>query len=166
MVISPRLVVFAAVLPLTALSFGAAILIISAPAWSAAPLAVSETPVPVVRVASPPRPQSAVPSPVRVLTATGGAEVAGNGYRVTFAWALEGASVGDPAVVRLFAGGRLVTEQRGVLDASVFSASTGRLTLVTAAECSADGWSAELVSIRNQAIVGEGSIKVPGVVCR
>ena len=103
---------------------------------------------------------------VRIASASGSAERLDSGaYRVTFAWTLEGARVGDPVVIRFSAGSRQPSESRGTLDPNVFSASTGRLTLVTSQECSGGGWSAELMSLRGQPPAGDAVARVAGVTC-
>ena len=112
------------------------------------------------------RPATPASAPVRIASASGSAERLDSGaYRVTFAWTLEGARVGDPVVIRFSAGSRQPTESRGTLDPSVYSASTGRLTLVTSQECSGGGWSAELISLRGQPPVGDAVARVAGVTC-
>jgi hypothetical protein len=104
---------------------------------------------------------------VRVTSATGAAERLDSGaYRVTFLWMLEGARDADPVLVRFSAGSRQLSESRGALDPSVYSASTGRLTLVTSQDCSADGWSAELISVRGQTPAGDRVARASGVACR
>src|SRR5438876_7695003 len=56
-------------------------------------------------------------APVRIASGSGSAERLDSGaYRVTFAWTLEGARVGDPVVLRFSAGSRQPTESRGTLD--------------------------------------------------
>lgn len=87
-------------------------------------------------------------------------------YRVTFTWTLDGAREGDSAMLRFSAGTRVLSEQRGALDANVFSSATGRFTVATSQECSADGWGAELVSIRGLTPVGEPTSRAAGVTCR
>jgi hypothetical protein len=107
------------------------------------------------------------PVPVRVTAGAATAERLDTGaYRVVFNWTLEGAREGDTALLRFSIGSRVISEQRGVLDASVFSASTGRFTVATSQECTADGWSAELVSLRGVTPVGEATSRAPGVTCR
>lgn len=103
---------------------------------------------------------------VRIASASGSAERLDSGaYRVTFAWMLEGARAGDSAVIRFSAGSRQPTETRGTLDPTVFSASTGRLALVTSQECSGGGWTAELISLRGLPPVGDAVARVAGVTC-
>ena len=112
--------------------------------------------------------RTATPSsaPVRVASPSGSAERLDSGaYRVTFAWTLDGARVGDPVVIRFSAGSRQPSESRGTLDPNVFSASTGRLTLVTSQECSGGGWSAELISLRGQPPAGDAVARAAGVTC-
>lgn len=158
------LVVFTGVLVLMLLSFGTAIALVSGATRSSTREAAASTNVPRVSGA----PATAAPqvaAAVRILSANGRAELqSGTTYRVTFAWVLEGANQGDPAVIRVLAGGRLVSELRGALDQSVYS--SGRLTIPASLECSADGWSAELVSVRSLPVVGDGTAKVAGVACR
>ncbi|MGH2498714.1 MAG: hypothetical protein ACRDF0_01255 [Candidatus Limnocylindria bacterium] len=103
---------------------------------------------------------------VRVVNASGSAQaVAGGGYTVTFTWILEGARDGDPAVVRFSIGNSVISEQRGLLSADTFDPSSGVLTLATSQECSREGWSAELVSFRDQPPRGERTARAPGVSC-
>lgn len=103
---------------------------------------------------------------VRVVSASGRSTSTGAGaHRVTFTWSLEGARENDPAVIHFFVGNQFLGEQRGMLDQSVFSFSSGTLTLTTEQECSPSGWSAEIVTIRGAPIDGEGIATVPGVQC-
>jgi len=116
---------------------------------------------------APTRTATAVPATIRVTAGPALAErMDTGGYRVTFTWTLEGAREGDSALLRFGIGSRVVSEQRGALDANVFSASTGRFTVTTAQECTADGWSAEIVTIRNLTPVGDATSRAPGVTCR
>jgi hypothetical protein len=116
---------------------------------------------------APTRTATAAPATVRVTAGPGLAErMDSGGYRVSFTWTLEGAREGDSALLRFSIGSRVVSEQRGALDANVFSASTGRFTVTTAQECTADGWTAEIVSIRNLTPVGEATSRAAGVTCR
>jgi hypothetical protein len=111
----------------------------------------------------------AIPTPVPVRVAAGAAtaeRLDTGAYRVVFNWTLEGAREGDTALLRFSIGSRVISEQRGVLDASVFSASTGRFTITTSQECTPDGWNAELVSLRGVTPVGEPTSRAPGVTCR
>jgi hypothetical protein len=107
------------------------------------------------------------PGPVRIAGVAGSAERVETGtYRVTFIWTLEGARNGDSVLLRFLAGTRVLTEQRGVLDATVFSSSTGQFTLTTSQECSVDGWSAQALSIRGLTPVGDAVSRVAGTTCR
>jgi hypothetical protein len=116
---------------------------------------------------APTRTATAAPAAVRVTAGPALAErMDTGGYQVTFTWTLEGAREGDSALLRFGIGSRVVSEQRGALDANVFVASTGRFTVTTVQECTADGWSAEIVSIRNLTPVGEGTSRAAGVTCR
>ena len=116
---------------------------------------------------APTRTATAAPATIRVTAGPALAErLDTGGYRVTFTWTLEGAREGDSALLRFGIGSRVVSEQRGALDANVFVASTGRFTVTTAQECTADGWSAEIVSIRNLTPVGEATSRAAGVTCR
>jgi hypothetical protein len=120
----------------------------------------------VVAVA-PTRTATAASATVRVTAGPGLAErMDTGGYAVTFTWTLEGAREGDSALLRFGIGSRVVSEQRGTLDPNVFSASTGTFTVTTAQECTADGWTAEIVSIRNLTPVGEPTSRAAGVTCR
>lgn len=162
------LLVFAGVLALTLLSFGTGLLLLSGATRMETTASVARaSPTSAARASAAPRTASPAPASVRVLSAAGTAEaLAGGTYRVTYVWALEGASEGDPALLRFFAGSRRLSELRGVLDQRVFSPATGRLTVVATQDCSTEGWSAELVSIRNEPIVGDGIAKVPPAACR
>jgi hypothetical protein len=103
---------------------------------------------------------------VRVLSATGSAEALGSGlYQITFTWMLEGARAGDAATIRFFMGSTQMAEERGNLDSTVFEASTGQLRLTTSQDCSAQGWSAEIVLLRNQVPQGERTARAAGVSC-
>jgi hypothetical protein len=116
---------------------------------------------------APTRTATAAPATIRVTAGPALAErLDTGGYRVTFTWTLEGAREGDSALLRFGIGSRVVSEQRGALDANVFVASTGRFTVTTAQECTADGWSAEIVSIRSLTPVGEPTSRAAGVTCR
>lgn len=116
---------------------------------------------------APTRAATAAPAAVRVTAGPGLAErLDSGGYRVSFTWTLEGAREGDSALLRFSIGSRVVSEQRGTLDPNVFSSSTGRFTVTTAQECTADGWNAEIVSIRNLTPVGEATSRAAGVTCR
>jgi hypothetical protein len=121
----------------------------------------------VIVTIAPTRTATAAPATIRVTAGPGLAErLDSGGYQVTFTWTLEGAREGDSALLRFGIGSRVVSEQRGAMDANVFSASTGRFTVTTAQECTADGWSAEIVSIRNITPVGEPTSRAAGVTCR
>jgi hypothetical protein len=123
-----------------------------------------ETPAPATAAA---RTATPTPTPVRVTAGVATAERLETGsYRVAFTWTLEGAREGDTALLRFSIGSRVISEQRGVLDPSVFSASTGRFTVTTSQECSADGWNAEIVTLRGVTPVGEPTSRAPGVTCR
>ncbi|MGH2471024.1 MAG: hypothetical protein ACRDG6_01275 [Candidatus Limnocylindria bacterium] len=115
---------------------------------------------------APTRAPTAAASPVRISGATGTAErLDSNLYRVTFTWTLDGARKDDTVLVRFSVGTRIISEQRGTLDATVFTSSTGKLIIATSQECSAEGWSAELVSIRALTPVGDAISRVAGVAC-
>ena len=153
--------IFAGVLVLLLITFAASVALLTRVGVVASP---DEE---VTITIAPTRTATAAPATVRVTAGPGVAErLDSGGYRVSFSWTLEGAREGDSALLRFSMGSRVVTEQRGTLDANVFSTSTGRFTVTTAQECSADGWAAEVVSIRNLAPVGEATSRVPGVTCR
>jgi len=159
----PALLVFALAVLLVSLSFGSAFLLINRSAFGADAIVTPGAP-PVRTTAA--RAATAAPVAVRVLSASGTAEPLGTGaYRVVFSWALEGAREGDTALIRFSVGSRVPSEQRGTLDANVFSSSTGRLTVSTQQECSTDGWSAELVSLRGSPPAGDATARVAGVRC-
>ena len=154
------LAIFAGALLLTAVTFGSSFgLLMRGTAVSSA----EETQRPAtaaVRTASP------APTPVRVTAGTAMAErLETGGYRVVFSWTLEGAREGDVALLRFSVGSRVISEQRGALDPNIFSSATGRFTISTSQECSADGWSAEIVSVRGVPPVGETTSRAAGVTC-
>jgi hypothetical protein len=157
----PRGLLFALVALLCTVTFGPPIALIARGALASATPEIEATAAsaaPAARTASP------APVPVRVVSTSGNAEPGGSGvYRVTFTWTLEGAREGDIASVRF--GTAAISEQRGTLDPSVFTQSTGVLTLTSSQECSVDGWAAELVSVRGLAPVGERVARVAGVPC-
>jgi hypothetical protein len=158
---STPLGVFLGVLVLTLITFAAALALLTR-------VGVAEAPDDDVTITiAPTRAATAAPATIRVTAGPALAErIDTGGYRVTFTWTLEGAREGDSALLRFGIGSRVVSEQRGTLDANVFVASTGRFTVTTAQECTADGWSAEIVSIRNLTPVGEATSRAAGVTCR
>jgi hypothetical protein len=152
--------IFAGVLVLALLTFGSSVALLTRVATLTSP---DEE---VTRTATPGRTATPAPSAVRVTAGAATAERLNTGeYRVTFMWTLEGAREGDTALLRFSTGSRVISEQRGALDATLFSSSTGRFTVPTSQVCSADGWSAELISIRGVAPVGEPTSRAPGVAC-
>lgn len=154
--------IFLGVLLLTLLTFAAALMLLTRVGAVTAPDDDDVT----VTIA-PTRAATAAPATIRVTAGPGLAErMNTGGYRVSFTWTLEGAREGDSALLRFSIGSRVVSEQRGTLDPNVFSASTGRFTVTTAQECTADGWTAEIVSIRNLTPVGEATSSAAGVTCR
>lgn len=154
--------IFIGVLVLALLTFGASIALLTRVGVVASP---DEDDVTVT--IAPTRAATAAPATIRVTAGPGLAErMDTGGYRVSFTWTLEGAREGDTALLRFSIGSRVVSEQRGTLDPSVFSAATGRFTVTTAQECTADGWTAEIVSIRNLPPVGEATSRAAGVTCR
>jgi hypothetical protein len=156
------LLVFAAALLLAVATFGTSLALLV----RSEPIAALDEDV-TVRTSTPTRAPTAAPSPVRISGAVGTAERLETGaYRVTFTWTLEGGREGDGLLLRFSVGSRVLTEQRGTLDATVFTSSTGRLTLATSQECSADGWSAEVVSVRGVTPAGDAVSRVAGVTCR
>ncbi len=168
----PPAIVFALALLFVSLSFGSAILLMTrsvpgagasaepAAAASAQPAAAARTSTTASRTAT------ATPAPARVVSASGTAEPLGSGtYRVVFTWVLEGATEGDVVLFRFSMGSRIVSERRGTLDANVFVSSTGRLTVATSQDCSTDGWTAQLVTLRGVSPAGEATARVAGVRC-
>lgn len=153
--------IFLGVLLLTLLTFAAALALLTR-------VGAVEAPDDDVTITiAPTRAATAAPATIRVTAGPGVAQrLDSGGYQVTFTWTLEGAREGDSALLRFGIGSRVVSEQRGAMDANVFSASTGRFTVTTAQECTADGWSAEIVSIRNLTPVGEPTSRAAGVTCR
>lgn len=157
--VSP-LVVFAGALLLTAVTFGSSFSLFMR---DTSVLSPEETVRPATVAARTPTP---TPAPVRVTAGTASAErLETGGYRVIFNWTLEGAREGDVALLRFSVGSRVISEQRGALDANIFASSTGRLTISTSQECSADGWSAEILSLRGVAPVGEAVSRAAGATC-
>ena len=153
--------IFVGVLLIAVLTFGASVALLT----RVGTIASSDGEV-AATTASTRAPATAVPAAVRVTAGPGTAARVGTGeYQVTFTWTLEGARQGDSALLRFSVGSRVVSEQRGALDANVFSSSTGNLTVTTAQQCTPDGWSAEIVSIRNLTPVGELISSAPGVSC-
>jgi hypothetical protein len=155
------------------LVFAGALLLATATFASSVALLVRSEPIDLpaeetlVRTSAPTRAPTAAPSPVRISGAAGTAERLESGaYRVTFTWMLEGGREGDGLLLRFSVGSRVLTEQRGTLDANVFTASTGRLTLATSQECSTDGWTAEVLSVRGVTPAGDAVSRVAGVTCR
>jgi hypothetical protein len=157
----PAAIIFIAALIVVTLTLGSSIALLT----RSGPLAVVDEDE-LVRSPAPTRTGAAAPTPVRVAAASGNsARLEAGTYRITFLWTLDGAREGDSMLVRFSAGSRALTEQRGRLDPNLFTASTGRLTFATTQECSAEGWSAELVTIRGVAATGETTSRVPGVTC-
>jgi len=155
------LLVFALALLLILLSFGSAFLLIARSAPGTA--ATVRSAATLVATASA---QAASAAPIRVVSASGTTEPLGTGsYRVVFTWLLEGAREGDTVLVRFSVGSRVLSEQRGTLDANVFASSTGRFTVSTQQECSTDGWAAELVTLRGLSPAGNATARVAGVKC-
>jgi hypothetical protein len=158
---SNPLVIFAGALLLAALTFASSLALLTR-------VGVLESPLDEVPTTSVPT-RSATPAPaaVRVTAGTASAERLESGaYRVVFTWTLDGAREGDTALLRFSLGSRVISEQRGALDPPGFSSSTGRFAVTTSQECSADGWSAEIVTIRGVAPLGEATSRAPGVTCR
>jgi len=154
--------IFAGVLILALLTFGSSVALLTRVG-----VVVSPDDDEAIVTVAPSRTATAAPATVRVTAGPALAErMDTGGYRVTFTWTLEGAREGDSALLRFGIGSRVVSEQRGALDPNVFVASTGRFTVTTAQECTADGWSAEIVSIRNLTPVGEATSRAAGVTCR
>jgi hypothetical protein len=156
------LLVFAGALLLAAATFGSSVALLV----RSEPIDLLEEGTP-ARTSAPTRASTAAPSPVRISGAAGTAERLETGaYRVTFTWTLDGGREGDGLLLRFTLGSRVLTEQRATLDATVFTSSTGRLTLATSQECSADGWTAEVVSVRGVTPAGDAVSRVAGVTCR
>ncbi|HEV8671772.1 MAG TPA: hypothetical protein VGS01_13670 [Candidatus Limnocylindria bacterium] len=153
--------IFVGVFVLVMLTFGSSVALLTR-------VATLETPADeVAPTTAPTRAATPAPTAVRVTAGAATAErLDTGGYRVTFTWTLDGAREGDSALLRFSIGSRVLSEQRGALDANTFSSSTGRFTVSTSQECSADGWSAEIVSIRNLTPIGEPASRAPGVTCR
>lgn len=153
--------IFVGALVLAMLTFGSSVALLTRVGVVASPAAD------VIVTLAPTRTATAAPATVRVTGGPGTAvRLDTGGYRVTFTWTLEGAREGDTALLRFSVGSRVVSEQRGALDPNVFSSSTGVFTVTTAQECTADGWIAEIVSIRNLTPVGEATSRAAGVTCR
>jgi hypothetical protein len=159
--------IFGALVAVLVLSVGASALLLAGAGRTvvAEPTVISAVPTNAARATSAAGPEA--PSDrVRVVSASGRSTSTGAGsHRVTFTWSLQGARESDQAVVHFFVGNQFLGEQRGTLDASVFSFSSGSLTLTTEQECSPSGWSAEIVTIRGAPVDGDSIATVPGVAC-
>ena len=154
--------IFFGVLLLAMLTFGSSVALLTRVATLGSPGQEVTITIAPTRAAA-----TVAPAAIRVTAGPGtAARLDTGGYRVMFTWTLEGAREGDSALLRFSIGSRVVSEQRGALDANVFSSSTGIFTVTTAQECTADGWSAEIVSIRNLTPVGESTSRAAGVTCR
>jgi hypothetical protein len=157
------LALFAGVLLLALLTFGSSVVLLTRVA------SVEPSEEEAVRTSTPIPTRAATPAAtaVRVTAGAATAERLDTGtYRITFNWTLDGAREGDAALLRFSIGSRVISEQRGNLDATVFTASTGRLTVATSQDCSAEGWSAELVTLRGVTPIGEPTSRANGVTCR
>jgi len=153
--------IFVGVLVLAMITFGSSVALLTRVGVIASP--DDE----VTRTTAPTRAATAAPATVKVTAGAATAERLDTGaYRVTFSWTLDGAREGDSALLRFSIGSRVLSEQRGALDANTFSSSTGRFTVTTSQECAAEGWIAEIVSIRNLTPVGEPTSRAAGVTCR
>ncbi|OGO70939.1 MAG: hypothetical protein A3H36_05550 [Chloroflexi bacterium RIFCSPLOWO2_02_FULL_71_16] len=159
--------IFASLLVALVVSVGAAALVLAGVGRAPAAEPAATAPVLIGAPAATPRPAAGgAEGRVQVQSASGSAVPTGAGaYRVTFTWSLQGARENDPAVIHFFLGNQFAGEQRGMLDASIFSFSSGTLTLVSQQECSDVGWGAEIVSIRGAPVEGEGIATIPGVDC-
>lgn len=156
-------ILFALVAFLCAISFSVPVALLARNAMTSEPTFAFGTAETTAAPGRTPAPQAVT---VRVLSATGSAEALGSGhYQVTFTWMLEGARAGDAATIRFFMGSTQMAEERGNLDSSVFEASTGQLRLTTSQDCSAQGWSAEIVLLRNTVPQGERTARAAGVSC-
>jgi hypothetical protein len=157
---SSPILIFVGALLLSGVTFGSSVALMTRNAGLG-----STADAPTVTLA-PARSPTPAPTPVRIAASNGTAERLESGaYRVTFSWTLEGAREGDSAQLRFSVGNRIVTEQRGTLDPTVFTASTGRLVITTSQDCSAEGWSAEVVTVRGLAPVGEAISRAPAASC-
>lgn len=151
--------IFVGVLVLGLLTFGSSVALLTRVAPLGSPDEETGTLAP-TRTATP------AATPIRITAAAATAERLDTGaYRVTFSWTLDGARQGDTALLRFSMGSRVISEQRGALDANLFASSSGKFTVTTSQECSTDGWSAEVVSIRGLTPVGEPISRAPGVSC-
>lgn len=163
----PALAIFGGLLALAVLSIGASALLLAG-AGRLTPSAPAPTSAPsLVAPGTTAAPDAATSSDrVRVVSASGGSTPTGAGaHRVTFMWTLDGARENDPVEIHFYVGSQLAGRETGTLDASVFSFSSGRLTLVTEQDCSTSGWSADLVSVRGLLVDGDGIAVVPGAAC-
>lgn len=161
--------IFAGVALLTVVTLGPAILLVGGAGRAPQAEQEAETPPRTVIAATQPTPprRTAPAAAVRVLSASGRSTPAEGGkHRVTFVWTLEGAREGDQAVVHFYSGTTSLGEQRGALDRSVFAFSTGTFTLTAELDCSPNGWSAELLRVRDAPVDGDAFATVPGVACR
>lgn len=153
------LAIFVGALVLAMVTFGSSVALLTRVATLGSPGEGAPTPVPT---------RAATPAPVAVGITAGAATAERRdtgGYTVTFTWTLDGARSGDIVRLRFSMGSRVVSEQSGALDSTLFSSSTGQFTLATQQECSADGWSAEVILIRSVAPVGDATSRAAGVSC-
>lgn len=165
----PAAAVFFLVAAATLLSFGGSWLVVSGAGRAVAPEAA-----PTLQVAAPLRTGATATSAataagdrVRVRSASARSRPLGTGqHEVTFTWVLDGARENDAAVVQFYAGTRALGQQRGTLEPGVFNFSTGALTLTATLDCSAAGWTAELLTIRGQPVQGDAEAAAPGVRCQ
>ena len=159
----PAAAVFALVALICLVSFVVPVVLLARNALTSEPAGTASG---LATTIAPARTSSPAAGTVRVLSAAGTAEALGSGlYQVTFTWVLEGARTGDAATIRFYMGSTQMAEERGNLDSSIFEASTGQLRLTTSQDCSAQGWSAELVLLRNQTPQGERMARAAGVSC-
>jgi hypothetical protein len=152
----PGVVHFVSALIVVTLTFGGSIALMTRGAGS------TEVADPVTRTSAPLA--TAAATTIRVAAGDGTAERLPAGtYRVTYTWTIDGARDGDAVLIRFAVGNRVLSEQRAALDPNIFS--SGKLTIATEQDCSAQGWSAEILSVRGVAPVGDFVSRVAAANC-
>lgn len=169
----PPLTIFLGITLLLIASFGGSALVLA----GAGRVSSGEpAPTATVTVTSAPARTAGAAATATAATAAGRARVvntsarsrpiaSGAQHEVTFTWTLQGAREGDPIVLQFYAGTQTLGQQRGALDPQVFNFSTGVLTLTATMDCSAGGWTAEILTVRGQPIEGDSDATAAGVTC-
>lgn len=160
--------VFVGILLIVALSFGSAALVLAGAGRAVSPEAVptEEAATPAPARTGPAATAQAVRVRVTSANATSRAIDAGTQHEVTFSWTLQGAREGDPITIQFYAGTRPLGQRSGTLDPSIFAFATETLTLTATLDCSTGGWSAEILTVRDLPVDGDGEATAPGAACR